>query len=77
MGHEVVIKSEKNYISNWKRWRVTKTIHDIPLFKAVMNPKLNHFLMVAIAVLIAITAFLIIIVVQVKTKYCIFCLTHV
>lgn len=32
-----------------------------------MNPKLNHFLMVATAVFTAITAFLI--VVQVKTKY--------
>lgn len=67
MGHAVLIKSEKNYISNWKHLRVTKTIHDILLFKVVMNPKLNHFLMVAIAVLIAITALLII--VQVKTKY--------
>lgn len=67
MGHKVLIKSEKNYISHWKCLRVKKPIHDIPLFKAVINPKLNHFLMVVIAGLIAITAFLI--KVQVKTKY--------
>jgi len=67
MGHEVLIKSEKNYISSWKCLRLKKPIHGIALFKVVMNPKLNHFLMVVIAMLIAITAFLII--VQVKTKY--------
>lgn len=72
MGPEVLIKSgekktKPKHISNRKCLSVKNSIHDIPLFKAVMNPKLNHFLIVVIAALKAITAFLII--VQVKTKY--------